>query len=83
MSKHDLIFYENRRTPEVVPQGAPGKKGGDGTAAGKVTKRRPATQLEEDMIAKGYWIRVSEYGKTPKDKDYKSSKKSGIRPQHN
>lgn len=83
MSTHDLIFYENRRTPEVVRKGETGKKGGVGTAAGRVVKRRPATQLEEDMIAKGYWIRISQYGKTPKDEDYKSSKKSKIRPQHN
>ena len=83
MAKHDLIFYENRRTPEVVLRGQKGKKGGEGTAAGKVILRRAATVVEEVAISKGIWLRVSPSGKTPKDPDYKSSKTSKIRPQHN
>jgi len=83
MSKHDLIFYENRRTPEVVATGAKGKKGGPGTAAGKVVKRRAATKDEERIIAGGNWVRVNFKGSTPSDKNYKSESKSKIRPQNN
>lgn len=80
---HDLIFYANRRTPEVVSAGAPGKKGGVGTAAGKAVKRRPATAAEEKIIANGGWLRVNRYGNTPKDDSYKKKVVSKIRPQNN
>lgn len=72
--KHDLIFYENRRTPEVVAKGAKGKKGGAGTAAGKVVKRRPATKDEERTIANGGWVRVAKDGSKPGDAGYKKNK---------
>jgi len=83
MSTHDFIFYENRRTPEVVPHGTPGKKGGVGTAAGKVIKRRAATEIEEKLIAKGAWIRVNVNGTKPSDPKYKEESKSKIRPHFN
>ena len=80
---HDLIFYKNRRTPEVVPAGGSGKKGGAGTAAGPVVRRRPASAEEEKVIARGDWVRVNRYGNTPKDDTYKTGVKSKIRPQNN
>lgn len=80
---YDLIFYENRRTPEVVRTGQPGKKGGVGTAAGRVVKRRPATAKELEDIRKGKWLRVNRYGNTPKDDSYKSKVTSKVRPQNN
>ncbi len=80
---HDLIFYENRRTPEVVAKGAKGTRGGAGTKAGKVIKRRAATKDEEKKIANGDWVRVEPGGKTPNDAGYKDAKKSKVRPQHN
>ncbi len=49
-SKHDLIFYANRSTPEVVPKGAEGKKK---KGYGKQTKRRAATADEEKTISTG------------------------------
>jgi len=73
-AQHDLIFYENRRTPEVVSKGAKGKKGGVGTAAGKVVSRRAATAAEEKDIAAGRWVRVSSDGKKPGDPGYKKNK---------
>lgn len=79
-SAHDLIFYENRRTPEVVAKGAKGKKGGAGTKAGKVVKRRAATAEEEKQIRNGGWVRVNQSGDKPGDSGYKR-KKSGVRPQ--
>ena len=82
-AEHELIWYENRRTPEVVAKGAPGKKGGAGTAAGKVVKRRAATEEEERTIARGDWVRVEPGGKKPSDPGYKKAKRSNIRPQHN
>jgi len=82
-ASHDLIWYEGRRTPEVVAKGAKGKKGGAGTKAGKVVKRRAATADEEKDIRAGRWVRVEPGGKTPKDKGYKEAKKSKIRPQNN
>lgn len=83
MAKHDLIFYANRRTPEVVTKGQPGKKGGEGTAAGKVVKRRAATEREERAISSGNWLRVNVKGSTPSSSTYKSESKSKIRPQNN
>lgn len=83
MAEHDLIWYENRRTPEVVPRGGAGKKGGPNTAAGRVIKRRAATADEEKQIAKGGWLRLTPSGKKPSDPNYKSDKKSKIRPKFN
>jgi hypothetical protein len=81
-AKHDVIFYEGRRTPEVVAKGAKGKKGGAGTKAGKVVKRRAATAEEEKAIARGDWLRVNRDGKKPGDGGY-MKRKSKIRPQNN
>lgn len=81
--KHDLIWYENRRTPEVVARGAAGKKGGPGTAAGRAIKRRAATAEEEKIIARGDWLRVTPSGKKPSDSSYLSDKKTKIRPKFN
>lgn len=80
--QHDLIWYENRRTPEVVAKGAKGKKGGAGTAAGKVVKRRPATAEEEKKMRGGKWLRVNRDGKTPGQPGY-MERKSKVRPQNN
>ena len=79
--KHDLIFYENRRTPEVVPIGASAKFSGG--AAGKFIKRRAATDKEEKTIAGGNWVRVNVKGSTPSNPKYKTEVKSKIRPQNN
>lgn len=79
---HDLIFYEGRNTPEVVSKGAQGKKGGSGTKAGKVTKRRAATAEEEKKISSGQWLRVDKKGRTPSSKGgYGTGSK--VRPQMN
>lgn len=78
---HDLIFYSNRRTPEVVPRG--GKSKFIGTAAGRIVKRRHATESEEAIIRKGGWLRVNVKGSTPSDPNYKSESKSSIRPHYN
>jgi hypothetical protein len=79
---HDLIFYEGRNTPEVVSKGAQGKKGGSGTKAGKVTKRRAASAAEEKKIASGGWLRVDKKGRTPGGKDgYGTGSK--VRPKFN
>jgi len=83
VSTHDLIWYKNRRTPEVVFTGRPGTKGGAGTAAGPVIKRRPATEDEEKMIARGEWVRVTPSGKKPNDRGYLSDQQSKIRPKFN
>ena len=80
--QHDLIWYEGRRTPEVVAKGAKGKKGGAGTAAGKVVKRRAATAQEEKDIAAGRWVRVNRDGKKPGQGGY-MERKSKVRPQNN
>jgi hypothetical protein len=50
MPVHDLIFYSNRSTPQVVEKGeeAKPKKG-----YGDVTKRRTATEEEEKIISTG------------------------------
>lgn len=74
-AKHDLIFYENRSTPQVVPKGAPSKpkKG-----YGKVVKRRPASEEEEKVIRSGRWVRVDSKGRKPSDPKYKKTK---YRPQ--
>ena len=72
------MFYQNRSTPEVVSKGATGKKGGAGTKAGKVVKRRAATADEEKKIRNGQWVRVDKKGKKGGESGYAKSK---IRPQ--
>ena len=73
----DLIFYENRSTPQVVPAGAPAKpkKG-----YGRMTKRRKATLDELKKMTKpsNNWLRVDEHGRTPQSSGYKKTK---YRPQ--
>lgn len=67
---HDLIFYSNRSTPQVVSKGAEGKpkKG-----YGKQTRRRAATAAEEKTIASGGWVRVNSDGTKPSSSGYKAS----------
>lgn len=78
---HDLIFYSNRRTPEVVPRG--GKSKLSGTKAGRIVKRRQATESEEKTIRNGGWVRVNAQGHTPSNPNYISESKSKIRPHYN
>lgn len=73
--QHDLIFYSNRSTPQVVPRGSEGKKK---KGYGKVTKRRSATADEEKVISSGKWLRVDEKGNKPSSDNYKKTK---YRPQ--
>ena len=78
---HDLIFWERRRTPSVVPKGKPAHRVKK-PSYGKVVKRRPATADEEKTIRSGGWVRVNKKGEKPSDPNYKKSK-SKMRPQHN
>jgi hypothetical protein len=48
-----------------------------------VIKRRPATEDEEKMIARGEWVRVTPSGKKPNDRGYLSDQQSKIRPKFN
>ncbi len=77
---HDVIFLENRRTPKIVPKG---KKYDAKPSEGKIERRRPANAEEEKTIRSGGWVRVNVHGKKPGDSDYKSGKRSKIRPQNN
>lgn len=72
---HDLIFYENRSTPQVVSRGASGKpkKG-----YGRQTRRRAATAEEERQIRAGQWVRVDQGGNKPSSGKYKRTR---YRPQ--
>jgi hypothetical protein len=74
-SGHDLIFYENRSTPQVVNSGASGKpkKG-----YGKQTYRRAANSSEEKQISAGKWVRVDSSGNKPSSEGYARTK---YRPQ--
>lgn len=71
MGKHDLVFFSNRSTPQVVSKGAKAKpkKG-----YGKVTRRRAANASEERTIARGGWVRVDAKGNKPSSSRYKASK---------
>lgn len=80
LAKHDLLFLENRRTPKIVPKG---DKYEPTEAEGKITKRRAATEEEEETISKGDWVRVNEDGKKPGDDGYKEDRPSKVRPQNN
>lgn len=73
-SKHDLVWYENRSTPKVVPSGS---KVDPDESWGKQTKRAPASEADEKAIANGDWVRKSEDGS---QSDGTGSK---IRPQFN
>lgn len=75
MAQHDLIFYENRSTPEVVSKGA---KGNPKNGYGKQTRRRAANADEEKDIAAGRWVRVDQKGKKAGEAGYKKTK---YRPQ--
>lgn len=74
MSKHDLVFYENRSTGQVVEKG---KKKPAKTGYGKQTSKRAATPTEEKQIAKGEWVRTRESGKKASDPGAKSSSLKG------
>lgn len=76
MAKHDLIFYANRSTPQVVSKGAKAKPK---PGYGKQTRRRAATASEERTISSGGWVRVNKNGKKPSDKGYQRG--SNYRPQ--
>ena len=80
-TEHDLLYWERRRTPSVVPKGKPAHRVKK-PSYGKVVKRRPATAEEEKTIRSGGWVRVNEKGEKPSDPNYKKSK-SKMRPQHN
>lgn len=77
-SRHDLIFYANRNTPQVVPKGAAAKPK---PSYGKQTSRRAATAEEEKKMRGGKWLRVDKKGRTPSDDNYGTGSK--IRPQFN
>lgn len=74
--QHDLIFYLNRNTPKVVPRGA--SPGAVPQGYGPQTKRRPATEDEEKVIARGDWLRVNKGDKRPGEPGYRPG--SNIRP---
>lgn len=76
-AEHDLIFYLNRNTPKVVARGA--SPGAVPHGYGPQTKRRPATEEEEKVIARGDWLRVNKGGKKPGEPGYKPG--SNYRPQ--
>lgn len=71
--RHDLVFYGNRSTPQVVHSGTePKAKNG----YGDVSSRRPASQNEEDWMKKtnySKWLRVDEAGNTPRQPEYKKT----------
>lgn len=67
---HDLVFYTNRSTPQVVRRNMPHrpKKG-----YGDVSSRRPASTSEEDWMERTQykkWLRVDEAGNTPRSPNY-------------
>ncbi|MCA1807722.1 MAG: hypothetical protein LC687_07735 [Actinobacteria bacterium] len=66
----DLVFYENRSTPQVVKLGelAQPKEG-----YGEPTHRRATNQWESSQLEKGKWLRVDENGNRPKHPNYKVS----------
>jgi len=69
-TKHDLVFFANRSTPKVVARNENVKSK---NGYGKMTKRRRATEAEEETISKGRWLRVDEDGNGPKDDGYKTT----------
>lgn len=71
---HDLIFFEKRSTPKVIGKGKPFTAP---EGYGKQTKRRPATEEEEKVIARGDWLRVDESGTKGGQPGYKRTKMKG------
>lgn len=69
--KHDLIFFENRSTPQVVERGAEAKSK---KGYGKQTSRRKATPDEEKQISAGRWVRVDQSGNRPNSPEYKKTR---------
>lgn len=64
---HDLIWWSDRQTPQVVPAGASAddhKK----SNYGKVVKRRKATAEEERKIRDGKWIAPKDHPKGAKSR---------------
>ena len=74
MAKHDLIFFERRSTPKVVKTGTPFTAP---ESYGKQTRRRPATEAEEKVIARGEWVRVDQSGKKGGEPGYKKTRMKG------
>ena len=72
---HDLVFYENRSTPQVIPKASMPKPR---EGYGDQIKRRAATPKEEKVIGAGRWLRVDVDGNNPSSDDYK---KTDYRPQ--
>ena len=72
---HEMIWYEKRSTPEVIPVGDKPKAK---PSYGPITKRRKATADEEKEIATGKWIRIDQHGNRPSSPNYK---KTAYRPQ--
>jgi hypothetical protein len=64
----DLIFYANRSTPQVVPNGHPAKPKAN---YGRQTHRRRATSEEEKRMKDGKWLRVDEQGRKPGQTGYR------------
>lgn len=71
---HDLIFFEKRSTPKVVSKGQPFTAP---ESYGKQTKRRPATEEEEKIIARGDWVRVDQSGHKGGEDGYKKTRMKG------
>lgn len=67
---HDLVFFANRSTPQVVSKGAAAKPK---QGYGKQTSRRAATAEEEKKISSGGWLRVDAKGNKPSSSSYKPS----------
>jgi hypothetical protein len=69
-NSHDLVFYTNRSTPQVVHRNTPHRPK---VGYGDVSSRRPASATEEDWMEKTQykkWLRVDEAGNTPRSPDY-------------
>jgi len=73
---NDLLFHENKSTPKVVPHG---EKFDAPEAYGKLVKRRPATEDEEQWMKDnpGKWLRVDVHGNKPGDPGYAQTKMPG------
>jgi len=71
------VFFKNRRTPEIVSDGAKPKKGGAGTKAGPVVKSKPVTAEDKKKMKGGKWLREDKSGKKPGDSGYLSGPSKG------
>lgn len=76
MTRHRLIWLQNRNTPKVM---AVGKRYKPKPSEGKIVKSRRANAAEERTIAKGRWVRVDKKGRKASSKSYGTGSK--IRPQ--